>query len=114
MGRGKKRTSSAVAARAAPLSAVAARRGSTQQRSVKSRLGKHPSKNFLPFQEKDIFEAVDMIASEEHRDLIEWRIRADTGKITSVQFTDDGPSRTDMQGRVWVRDYSTAASRRSR
>jgi hypothetical protein len=91
MGRGKKR--------------VAARRGTVESRAVKTKLGKNPSKHFLPYQEQEIFEAADMVASEEHRSNLEFRIRADTGKVTNVRFHKSG-SYTDMKGGVWVRDYA--------
>lgn len=94
MGRGKKRGM--------------ATRSNVVSRPVKQTRHKAPSKNFLPYQEREIVEIVDMIGSEEHRDIIEFEIRAYTGKVTGVRFSQDG-SRTDMRGTVWVDDYSKQA-----
>lgn len=90
MGRGKRGS-----ARVAAVS-----RQSTS-RQMKGKRGKITSR-FLPYQQHDIYDLVDIVGSEEHRDLLEFQIRANSGKVTSVRFSPGEGSKTDMKGRVWV------------
>lgn len=92
-------------------------RQKTQVMSVRAAIGRHPSANFLPFQEADLVDRASIVASEEHRALLELDIKATVGKITSLRWFQEmeipglpegvrmGTSSTDMHGNVTIYTY---------